>query len=269
MSYPSAQLRKLVKDLSSFVGEGQLLERTDRRTKSKKDMHCSNIIFAATLGLATFLPRLGLSLEDLDAFMNRPETAPAHEAMDSLRAAREKSKGKEPVKSHRDAYYDDILGVGANQTAPVSREESPLSSMNNNSTWGKRASGVLGDARSGENDPYKRARVGGAAAGASGGGPSGNGYDEPFNPMERQMHSSSFPGPSQTPQHPQQAPQVDTTFNNTTNHPSAGYRTGVMNNPSSLPVDNSIIQPNVTSGFDISDSRQQEAMQLIGYHLTK
>lgn len=56
----NAQLRRTVKQLAAFIGEG----------------------------LATSLPRIGLTLDSLDAFVNRPESETAHEAFEALKAAK-------------------------------------------------------------------------------------------------------------------------------------------------------------------------------------
>lgn len=56
----NAQLRKMVKNLAGFIGEG----------------------------LATCLPRLGLTQESMDAFVNRAETEAAHEAYEALKKAK-------------------------------------------------------------------------------------------------------------------------------------------------------------------------------------
>jgi hypothetical protein len=59
-----------------------------------------------------------MDVDQLDAFMNRPETAAAHEAMDALRDAREKADVNNPNKNSKESNFDDILG-------PVTRETSP------------------------------------------------------------------------------------------------------------------------------------------------
>lgn len=56
----NAQLRRTIKQLAAFIGEG----------------------------LATSLPRIGLTLDSLDAFVNRPESETAHEALEALKAAK-------------------------------------------------------------------------------------------------------------------------------------------------------------------------------------
>lgn len=60
----NAQLRKMVKNLAGFIGEG----------------------------LATCLPRLGLTQESMDAFVNRAETEAAHEAYEALKAAKKQEE---------------------------------------------------------------------------------------------------------------------------------------------------------------------------------
>ncbi|KAJ9094758.1 hypothetical protein QFC21_005917 [Naganishia friedmannii] len=60
----NGQLRKMVKNLAGFIGEG----------------------------LATCLPRLGLTEESMDAFVNRAETEAAHEAYEALKAAKRKEE---------------------------------------------------------------------------------------------------------------------------------------------------------------------------------
>lgn len=100
----NAQLRKMVKNLAGFIGEG----------------------------LATCLPRLGLTQESMDAFVNRAETEAAHEAYEALMAVKKKEELKGGASSAASASsgnannkkgssYEQLFGpIGGNDTPPES-----------------------------------------------------------------------------------------------------------------------------------------------------
>lgn len=97
----NAQLRKMVKNLAGFIGEG----------------------------LATCLPRLGLTQESMDAFVNRAETEAAHEAYEALMTVKKKEelKGAASTAStssgnnKKGSSYEQLFGpIGGNDTPPES-----------------------------------------------------------------------------------------------------------------------------------------------------
>lgn len=97
----NAQLRKMVKNLAGFIGEG----------------------------LATCLPRLGLTQESMDAFVNRAETEAAHEAYEALMAVKKKEEFKNAASAasasggnnKKGSSYEQLFGpIGSNDTPPES-----------------------------------------------------------------------------------------------------------------------------------------------------
>ncbi|KAJ9120542.1 hypothetical protein QFC24_005217 [Naganishia onofrii] len=101
----NGQLRKMVKNLAGFIGEG----------------------------LATCLPRLGLTQESMDAFVNRAETEAAHEAYEALKAA--KAKEEQSGGPAAPASYSNGNGSGSKKGSyeqlfgPIGGGETPNGSI--------------------------------------------------------------------------------------------------------------------------------------------
>lgn len=191
--------------------------------------------------MATFLPRLGLNHEQLDAFVNRPETAPAHEAMELLRVARQKEEIT-GTKTGKESNFDDILGTGT-------RDASPFEGSSR-----KRA----GPDTSYDPESSKRARMDEPEAGSR---------LSRYN--EYPMHNGG------TEQDSGLRPTLDPI--STQSQPEASYGAGASNGHSAMSQARGEVTPsrspnvlaNTGQAFMLPEGRAQEAMQLIGYHLTK
>lgn len=173
--------------------------------------------------------------------MNRPETAPAHEAMELLRVARQKEENT-GTKTAKESNFDDILGTGT-------RDASPFEGSSR-----KRA----GPDTSYDPESSKRARMDESEAGSR---------SSRYN--EYPMHNGG------TEQDSGRRPNLDSI--STQSQPEASYGAGASNGHSAMPQARGEVTPsrspnvlaNTGQAFMLPEGRAQEAMQLIGYHLTK
>lgn len=190
---------------------------------------------ASRSGLASCLPRIGMDIERLDAFMNRPETAPAHEAMDALRVAREQAEANNPNKTFKESNFDDILGTVTRETSPLegpSRKRMHQDSLSDVETSKRARAGERRQppATSQINEyPDPRSEI------PRGAGPQGHTHDR----MERMQEAGS----------------------SSRSNDYSGGPTGPDETPPTGPANGQT--------FMLPQGRAQEAMQLIGYHLAK
>jgi hypothetical protein len=220
----------MVKDLSAFIGEGEL---------SRSSQNCLKAIAKENLvllsGLASCLPRIGMDIERLDAFMNRPETAPAHEAMDALRVAREQAEANNSSKTFKESNFDDILGT-------VTRETSPLEGPSRKRLHQDSLSDV---------EMSKRARAGERRQ------PPATSHLNEY--PESRSESLRGPGPQGHPQ--DRMERMQEAGNSGRSNDYTGGTTGHEETPPAGPANG--------QSFMLPQGRAQEAMQLIGYHLAK
>lgn len=78
-------LRTMVKNMASFVGDGESSSGATDTDNSRPFGACAN----NGLGLGSCLPRLGLTAPQLDAILNRADTDTAHDAFLTLKASKE------------------------------------------------------------------------------------------------------------------------------------------------------------------------------------
>jgi len=176
-----------------------------------------------------------MDIERLDAFMNRPETAPAHEAMDALRVAREQTEANNSSKTFKSSNFDDILGT-------VTRETSPLEGPSRKRIHQDSPSDV---------ETSKRARAGGRRQ-----PPAASLLNEYPEVRPESLRGPGHQGHSQDRMERMQDAGGNGRPNDYTGGPSGHEETPPTG-------------PATGQSFMLPQGRAQEAMQLIGYHLAK
>jgi hypothetical protein len=183
-------------------------------------------------------------MDSLDSFMNRPETAPAHEAMDALRIAREKN-GSDGNRHHqKETAFDDIVG-------PMSREDTPLAGPSR-----KRMFDEAQGQSSGPGDRYKRSR--------------------PEDSSDNGMRPESARQPEGIPpiRYSDMGHENLQSIHDPYGSGSRSYEEDDRDAGRSRPDEvgdqaRERLEATVNQVIEVAEGRQKEAMQLIAYHLTK
>lgn len=262
-----------MKDLSGFIGEGAHIRMSQNQPRY---LSADPLLPFDRTGLATCLPRLGLTLESLDAFIDRPERAPAHEAMAALKEARLKASGSA---NRETSTYDTIFGP----SGPGGNKDGRGDDGN-----------AAGPSKKRGLETYPGSQDHGSGVNGGGGGGSGSGpkrartQDIPLSrTSSNQSHGESPPAHGRY-----NRPHSQSTPNPTLQDYTTGPLAGLPDPSSSLSSHQSQAQAQVPAprqsetelmeaqqaqalqrtmmrAMENAEGRQQEAMQLVGYHLTK